>query len=306
MIGANQGAGGPTAGHVLLTSAHGFVGSRITPLLLAAGHTVTGLARSPASAAKLRALGVQPLETTLEQPDAIAAYITASNVDAVIHTAFNHDFSKYLENIATDLAVIRAIGAALEGSGKPFIATFGLSARREDLAPAADTPNPRGKSEAAVLDLADKGVRAMVVRLPPSVHGEQDGGFVPALIKAAREKKVSAYVEGDKGAWSTVHVDDAAQLYVDVLNNGKAGGRYHAIAETRVPVQAIAEAIGEGLGVEVKAVKPDEVEAYVGPFFARFVGMDHTAEVEITKKELGWEPKGKGLIEDIRDGDYLS
>lgn len=291
--------------HVLLTSAHGFVGSRITPLLLSSGHTVTGLARSSASASKVQSLGATPLQLSLEQPKEIAAYIRSSDIGAVIHTAFNHDFSKYLENIATDLAVIQAIGGALEGTNKPFITTFGLSAKSEDKAPAPDTPNPRGKTEEIVMDLVGKGVKAMIVRLPPSVHGVKDGGFVPMLIKAAREKQVSAYVEGGAGAWSSVDVEDAAQLYVDVLNKGKAGGRYHAIGEKVVKYQDIAEAIGTGLGLEVKAVSQSQVGEYVGPFFARFVGADYTAEVEITKRELGWSPRGKGLIEDIEKGDYL-
>lgn len=285
--------------HVLLTSAHGWVGSQITRLLLARGHTITGLARSSASAGKVTALGAEPLSLSLEDPQGIADFIKSSNVDAVIHTAFNHDFSKYIENIATDLAVIKAIGGALEGTDKPFISTFGISAPVEDQWPAADSPNPRGKSEYTIKEFADKGVKAMVVRLPPSVHGTGDYAFISWLIASAREKKVSAYIEG-KGVWSAVHVKDAAQLYVDVLEKGKAGGRYHAIGDTGVPVKDIAQAIAKGLGVEAKAVGAGEIGQYAG-VLTPFIGGDFRAEVDITKKELGWAPKEQGLLDDIED-----
>lgn len=291
--------------HVLLTSAHGFVGSRITPLLLSSGHTITGLARSSESVSKLESRGVSPLQLSLEQSEEISSWIKSSHVDAVIHTAFNHDFSKYEEGIATDLAVIKSIGKALEGTNKPFIATFILSAKSEDQASPSASPYPRGQSEEAMLDLVDKGVKAMIIRLPTSVHGPMDKVFVPMLIQAAKEKKVSAYVDG-AGEWSAVHVEDAAQLYADVLSKGKAGHRYHAIAENVVKYQDIAEAIGSGLGLEVKGVSQDKVADYVGPFLANFVGAAYAGEAEITKRELGWVPRKKGLIEDIKTGDYLN
>ncbi|KAI9631896.1 uncharacterized protein MKK02DRAFT_30879 [Dioszegia hungarica] len=289
--------------HVLLTSAHGWVGSHITPLLLSAGHSVTGLARSSTSAEKVKSLGVTPLLLGLDDPAGIANFVKTSSVDAVIHTAFGHDFSKYMQNIADDLAVIKAIGAELEGTGKPFITTFGLSAPREDQAPAQDSPNPRGRNEDAVQELAGRGVRAMIVRLPPSVHGPKDAGFVPALIGCARNKGASAYIEG-KGTWAAVHVKDAARLYMAVLGKGMAGGRYHAVGDTGVPFGEIAKAIAKGVGVEARAVEQAEVGQYVG-FLAKFVDGDFDADVDITKKDLGWEPKEKGLLQDMKEGDYF-
>jgi len=286
--------------HIFLTSAHGWVGSHIAPLLLAKGHTVTGLARSDASASKLEASNISVLRGDLSDPDALAQFVKTGNVDAVIHTAFNHDFSKYIENIAIDLAVIKAIGSALEGTNKPFITTFGMTMPSEDQEVLPTNPNPRGQSELAVQELVSKGVKAMIIRLPPSVHGKGDYGFIPMLIKSMQAKGEAGYVES-KGAWCAVHVKDAAQLYVDVLEDGKAGGKYHAVADETVPFEQVAKAIGKGLKVETKAVREGKIAEYTGEFLARFATAEMSATAKITKKELGWDPKEKGLLEDIAD-----
>lgn len=290
--------------HIFLTSAHGWVGSHIAPLLLAKGHTITGLARSDAAASKLHSSGISVLRGDLSNPEGLAQFVKTGKVDAVIHTAFNHDFSKYIENIATDLAVIKAIGSALEGTNKPFITTFGMTMPSEDQEVLPSNPNPRGKSELAVQELAEKGVRAMIVRLPPSVHGQGDYGFVPMLIKNMKAKGEAGYVDS-KGTWCAVHVDDAAQLYVDVLEKGKAGGKYHAIGDQSVAFEQVAKAIGTGLNVETKAVKGDEIAEYTGQFLAYFATAEMGATAKITKNQLGWEPKKKGLLEDIAEGHYF-
>lgn len=281
--------------HVFLTSAHGWIGSHITPLLLAKGHTITGLARSEASAEKLKAIGVTPLLLSLEQDQEIKAWVKSSDVGAVIHTAYNHDWSKYYEGVAMDLAVIKAIGEGLEGTNKIFINTSLPAAPTEDQGDIGRIP--RGKSEETVLGFAEKGVQAIIIRLAPIVYGKGDQAFIPGIIGAARQNKASVYIEGT-GIWSAVHVRDAAQLYIDVLEKGQAGKRYHAVQDSYIPVKDIAELVAKQVGVEAKAVSAEEAGQYVG-FLAAFFQRDLHAESEITRKALGWAPKEKGLVETI-------
>lgn len=292
---------------VFVTGASGYVGSAALPKLIAAGHQVVGLARSDASAAAIRALGAEPLAGELTDLDALTR--GARESDGVIHLGFNHDFSKFAENGRVDKAAITAMGEVLEGTGKPLVVTSGTgfltfdgSTATEDVQRAADEPSPR-LSEQAVLAFLNRGVKAMAVRLP-QVHGRGDHGFTPMLINIAREHGYAAYVGEGASRWSAVARDDAAKAFQLAFDKGQAGRTYHAVAEEGIPQRVIADAIGRGLGVPVRSIAPEEAEGYYG-WFARFAMMDSPVSSAITRAELGWEPTGPGLIEDLETQDYF-
>lgn len=284
--------------HVFVTGATGWVGSAIVADLLAAGHRVMGLVRSPGKARELARLGAEPIEGGLE--DVLALRTAASRADAVIHTAFNHDYARFLESAAQDQGVIATLGAALEGSERPLLVTSGLlglppAAAERDL----PGPSPR-KSEPAARLLAERGVRASTVRLAPSVHGVGDHGFVPLLIDLARRTGVSAYIEASNNAWSGVHRTDAARIYRLALETGVTESVYHAVAEEAVAFRAIAEAIGKGLGLPVEARPRDHFG-----WFAHFAAADMNASSARTRDVLGWTPTGPGLMEDLAKEGYF-
>lgn len=294
---------------VFLTGATGFIGSAIIQELLSAGHQVLGLARSEAAVQALAAAGVAAHRGALD--DLHSLQRGAEAADGVIHTAFVHDFSDYAGAGATDLRAVEAIGAALAGSGRPFVITSGTAllppGRLATEADAAD-PNsagaPRVASEVAVLGLAGQGVRSSVVRLPPSVHGEGDHGFVPALIGIAREKGVSAYIGDGLNRWPAVHRLDAAHLFRLALEKGVAGTRYHGVAEEGVPVRTIAEAIGRHLNLPVVAKSPEESADHFG-WLAYFLGLDSPAASTLTRQRLGWLPNQPALLPDLDQGHYF-
>ncbi|CAN5272020.1 SDR family oxidoreductase [soil metagenome] len=292
---------------VFVTGASGFVGSAVVQELLAAGHRVRGLARTEAAAACLASAGAEVLRGSME--DIASLQQGATESDGVIHTAFNHDFSKFRDNCLLDQRAIEALGAALKGSDRPLIVTSGLA----HLAPGrvateADTPAigpayPRVSESTAEQFLA-QGVRAMVVRLAPSVHGRGDHGFVPMLIATARQKGVSVYAGDGQNRWPAVHRSDAARLYRLALEQGKAGERFHAVAEQGVAFEAIAEAIGTGLNIPVQAMSHEEAAAHFG-WFAMFAAMDAPTSSEQTQSRLGGAPTGAGLIDDIAQAGYF-
>jgi nucleoside-diphosphate-sugar epimerase len=291
---------------VFVTGATGFVGSAVVADLIAAGHSVTGLARSDAGAATLTAMGANVHRGSLEDQASLRSGAAAS--EGVLHLGFNHDFSKFIENRELDRRAILALGEELKGSERPLIVTSGVALlapgrlATEDDAAARHSPRV---SEAAAEDLMTQGIRAGVVRLPPTTHGEGDHGFVPRLIAIAREKGAAAYIGDGNNRWPAAHRIDAARVYRLALEQGASARRYHAIAEEGVPFKVIAEVIGKRLGVPVVSKSADEAEAHFG-WFGRFVAVDVPTSSAKTRATLGWEPKEKGLIEDLDQPYYFN
>lgn len=295
---------------VFVTGATGWVGAAVVKDLLAAGHQVLGLARAEDKAAALAATGAEVLRGTLDDLDLLRQGAKAA--DAVIHTAFNHDFSKFTENCAQDERAILAMGAVMEGTEKQILVTSGMARLAEGqgrLATEADRPPPVSPaypraSEAAARALTGRGVRAGAVRLPPSVHGKGDHGFVPHLIELARQTGVSAYIGEGRNGWASVHRFDAAPVYRLALESSVADDIFHAVADEAVPFKAIAEEIGRQLGVPVRSLTPEQAAAHFG-WFAVFAGLEMTASSRQTRDWLGWRPTHASLLADLEEGHYF-
>jgi nucleoside-diphosphate-sugar epimerase len=295
---------------VFVTGASGFVGSAVVKELISAGHQVIGLARSESSAKSVAAAGAEVHWGSLEDHESLKA--GAAKADGVIHTAFIHDFSNFAKCCETDRLALETLGDVLAGSGKPFVVTSGTMmhilgrlATEED---ATNKENPmtalRSASDAVALSYAAHDVRVSVIRLPPSVHGETDHGFVPQLINAAREKGVSAYVGDGQNRWPTVHRLDAARVYRLALEKGSAGSKFHAVAEEGVPVKSIAEVIGRHLNVPVVSKSFEEAQVHFG-FLALPLSGDNPTSSKQTQEQLGWHSSEVELIPDIEQGHYF-
>ena len=294
---------------VFVTGASGFIGSAVVADLIDAGHDVLGLARSDASAAAIEAAGAEVQRGSLEDPDSLQAGAAAA--DGVIHTAYIHDFSQMQMAAQTELRAVDALGAALAGSGRPLVITTGTAlvnpgqvATEEDSGGAAASAHPRAAVEQAAMALVARDVRLSIVRPAPSVHGENDHGFVPILIEIARGKGVSAYIGDGSNRWPAVHRLDAARLYRLALENGSAGSVFHAIADEGIPTREIAELFGRHLSVPVVSISPEQAGehfSWIGAFF----GLDAPASSALTQQRLGWKPTHPGLIEDLERGHYF-
>jgi nucleoside-diphosphate-sugar epimerase len=294
--------------HVFVTGATGFVGSAVVEELIGAGHTVLGLARSDAGAATLTALGATVHRGSLENLGSMRSGACAA--DAVIHTAFNHDFSKFAANCELDQAAIEALGEALRGSDRPLLVTSGLGQRAPGhVATEQDPPIPPSisyprASESTATALAARGINASLIRLPPSVHGDGDHGFVPGLINIARGKGAAAYIGEGLNRWSAVHRRDAARVYRLALENGGASGPNHAVAETGVPFKDIARVIARRRNIPLVALTHEEATRHFG-WFTHFAEMDVPASSDHTRAILGWKPEQSGLIADLDRSTYF-
>ncbi len=290
---------------VFVTGATGFIGSAVVSELIGAGHSVLGLARSDAGATALAKAGAQVQRGDLEDLDALRAGAKAT--DGTIHTAFIHDFSKFMENGQIDKRAIAAMGEVMAGTNKPLIVSSGTagiavgSVATEDIVMPDSGMSPR-LSEQTVFSFTDKGVRTMAIRLAPSTHGESDqgfkAGFVSYQIEVARQKGVSAYVGDGMNRWTAGHRIDAAKLYRMALEKGRAGAAYHAIGEEGITIKDIATAIGRKLNLPMTSIGAEQAGEHFG-FLGMFLGLDIPASSAKTQAELGWKPVGPKLIADI-------
>lgn len=295
-----------------------WIGSAVVPALTGAGHQVVGLARSDAAAAALAAAGAEVQRGTLDDLD--RPHHAAAASDGVIHLAFKHDiaFSGDFQGAAdADRRAVEALGEALAGSDRPFIiasGTLGIAPGRVATERDGQSPDPalfalggpaiRLDTAQATLALASRGVRSSVMRLPPTVHGDGDLGFVATLVGIARHKGVSGYIGDGSSRWPAVHRHDAAHLFRLALETAPAGSVLHAVADEGVPVRAIAEVIGRHLNVPMIAIAPEEAGTHF-EYLAAFLGADSPASSALTRELLSWQPTHPGLIDDLDQGHYF-
>ena len=289
---------------VFITGATGFIGSAIVKELVGAGHHVLGMARSDAGAKSLEAAGAQAHRGDLEDLKALRSGAAAA--DAVIHTAFQHDWSRFAESCELDKRAIETIGDELQGSSRMFIVSSGVGVAQGRAAteddPALSSPSLPRVSEATAVTLMDRGVHAMVMRLP-QVHDTVKQGLVTPLIAVARAKGVSAYIGEGQNRWPAAHVSDVARLYRLALEKGTAGARYHAVAEEVVALKDIATAIGRGLQVPVISIAQEQAQEHFG-FLGFFAGRDPLTSSAQTRAKLGWNPTGPSLLTDLGNMRY--
>ena len=294
---------------IFVTGASGFIGSAVVAELIDAGHDVIGLARSDQAASAVQAAGAEPHRGALDDLESLRSGAAAA--DGVIHTAYIHDFSRMDDAAQTDRRAIEALGATLEGSGRPLVVTTGTAlikpgeiATEDDSIDPSSATHPRAANERAARTLAGRGVRVAIVRPGPSVHGEGDHGFVPVLIDIARTKGVSAYIGDGSNRWPAVHRLDAANLYRLALEDAPAGSVFHAIADEGIATREIAEVIGRHLELPVVSIAPEDAAEHFG-WMGMFFGIDAPASSALTQERLGWRPVRPGLIEDLEQGHYF-
>jgi len=303
---------------VFVTGASGWIGSAVLPELLDAGHDVTGLARSDASAAAITAAGAQAVRGDLDDVQVLRR--AAEGSDGVIHLAFKHDvaFSGGFDAAAmADRQAVEAFGEVLAGSDRPLVIASGVAG----LTPGRPATEQDGRDPALVaqrsgplavrlataqftLALAERGVRSSVLRLPPTTHGDGDNGFMAILVGIAREKGVSAYVGDGSNRWPAGHRLDAAHLFRLAVEKAPAGSVLHAVAEEGVPIKSVAEVIGRHLGLPTESIAQEDATGHFG-FLGQLIGVDGPASSTITRELMGWQPTQPGLIEDLDKGHYF-
>jgi nucleoside-diphosphate-sugar epimerase len=296
---------------VFVTGASGHLASAIVPELIAAGHDVTGLARSEQAAAAVTALGATAHRGDLDDLDGLAK--AAADSDGVVHLAFKHDQMRagnFAGAIAAELAVVQALGDGLAGTGKPLVgssgtlmlAHLGRPGTEEDAA----VPGGRGDAEIATLGLAERDVRASVVRIPPITHSTLDRhGFARVLIAIARQTGVAGYPGDGANRWPAGHTLDVGHLYRLALEEAPAGTRWHAAGDEGIPMRQIAQSIGDHLGLPTASIPDGQLEAHFG-FLAGLIALDNPTSTATTRRVLGWEPTHPGLLADFDDGDYFA
>jgi nucleoside-diphosphate-sugar epimerase len=304
---------------VFVTGASGWIGSAVVPELIRSGHQVVGLARSDASADALTAAGAEVLRGTIDDLDSLRD--GAAGSDGVIHLAFKHDIAfagGFTGAAEADRRAIETIGEALQGSDRPLViasGTLGLTPGRVAIEadgrdPDAIPPALIGGAHARLanahltLGLASRGVRSSVLRLPPTVHGNGDHGFVATLVTIARDKGVSGYLGDGSNRWPAVHRTDAASLFRLAVESAPAASTLHAVGDEGVPIGEVAEVIGRQLGVPVHAIAPADAGAHF-TWMANFIGVDSPASSALTREMLGWRPTGIGLLADLDQGQYF-
>jgi nucleoside-diphosphate-sugar epimerase len=301
---------------IFVTGASGWIGSATVADLLQAGHEVVGLARSEASAQRLDAAGATVFRGDLDEPDGLAK--AAADSDGVIHLAFQHEVAfggDFATAAAADRRAVEAMGAALAGSDRPFVLASGLlglangrvATEEDGLVPGAEVrANPAGMRAATgllTLSLRGVGVRSSVLRLPPTVHGDGDNGFIATFVAIARQRGVAGYVADGTNRWPAVHRSDAARLFRLAVESAPAGSMLHAVGDEGVPFRDIAAAMGRHLGVPTESVTPAAAAEHFSPL-GHFVGLDSPATANITRELLGWEPSGPTLLEDLEEDHY--
>ena len=286
---------------VFVTGATGFIGTELVKELIAAGHQVRGLSRSEAGMDQLKGMGVEVHRGDLQDPDSLRS--GAKGMDAVVNLAFNHDMSRFAQGAQHEIKAIEVLGSELE-PGKLLIVTNGIGAgapgkARKESDPPTDSPRMPRRPEQATQASSARGVHVAIVRLP-QVHDTRKQGLVTRLIQIARETGVSAYVGDGANRWAAAPLKDVAHLYRLVLEKTGIGvSTYHAVQEEGVSLQTIAKTIGKGLKVPVVSISAEEAGKHFGIFFGHAATQDMPASSEWTRKTLGWEPTGPGLIEDL-------
>lgn len=298
--------------NIFLTGATGYIGSIVARRLKETGHTVFGLARSESSAQKLKALQMKPVLGTLQDREKLIE--AARKSDGVIHTAFIHDYSDFTGAVKTERDVISAFVEALAGSGKPFIATSGtglLGDTGDRIIDDSDSFEFQGElagraaAEQDIVRAAQQNIRSVVLRLPIYVYGHGGSQFIPLLINDAKQVGEARYVEPGNFKYCAVHVDDAAELYIQALHNGKAGSIYHAVSETGITNKAISEAIAKMLGCQIARLSREEAIQAWGVALTTFLAINNQASSSKAEKELGWKPSAQTtMLEDIEQGSY--
>ena len=294
---------------VFVTGASGWIGSATVDELLAAGHEVTGLARSDASAAALEAKGATVLRGDLDDLDSLRK--GADGTEATVHLANKHDWADMAESNRAERAAVQTLGDTLAGSDRALLVASGVAglapgrpSTERDPSPFVGPDSMRGGTENLALDYLDKGVRSISLRFAPTTHGQGDHGFIALIVAAARARSTSGYVGDGSNGWAAVHVSDAARMIRLGLEKAPAGSLLHAVAESSVPAKTIAEAIGRGLDLPTTSVAPESAVEHFG-FIGSFFAMDLSASSAITRELLGWTPTGPTLLDDLASGAYF-